>query len=274
MTGAVTMCGALLLCLGVVERRPDFSWIDPDFAEVASQAGEFVPSLIGGALMVCAVAMSQRVTLAWGTTIAPAAAGRRFTVAQGEPLWIPGVLVLAAVLIAPFRTRFYRHARLLPGRWKGGGGAAADAGRLHPGPRRVRAACALAGRQFLVGGGDLAPTCRIRCAPRVAFTVALALLALWRLLRPGRVRLSGLGRADARLRYAALGADPPAEADGIVWGEAERAGIPFRRTGRVLLGWAIRPAPKATGSRRSGGCATWRARSGSTRRSGAPVAPT
>jgi phosphatidylglycerol lysyltransferase len=29
---------------------------------------------------------------------------------------------------------------------------------------------------------------------------------------------------------------PPARADGLVLGEAERAGIPFRRCGRVLLG--------------------------------------
>jgi phosphatidylglycerol lysyltransferase len=69
----------------------------------------------------------------------------------------------------------------------------------------------------------------------VAFTVALALLALWRLLRPRRVGYLIWG-VPARLRYAALGADPPAEADGIVWGEAGRAGIPFRRTSRVLVG--------------------------------------
>jgi phosphatidylglycerol lysyltransferase len=63
----------------------------------------------------------------------------------------------------------------------------------------------------------------------------LALLALWRLLRPRRISYLIWG-APARLRYAALGADPPAEADGIVWGDAGRAGIPFRRTGRVLVG--------------------------------------
>ncbi len=41
--------------------------------------------------------------------------------------------------------------------------------------------------------------------------------------------------AESRLRYAALGALPPAEADGLVMGEAGRSGIPFRRVGRVLL---------------------------------------
>ncbi len=42
--------------------------------------------------------------------------------------------------------------------------------------------------------------------------------------------------AEQRLRYAALGALPPAEADGLVMGEAGRSGIPFRRIGGVLLG--------------------------------------
>ena len=44
-TGAVALCGALLLAIGVLDQRPDFSWIDPDFAEVAADAGQFIPSL-------------------------------------------------------------------------------------------------------------------------------------------------------------------------------------------------------------------------------------
>ena len=65
--------------------------------------------------------------------------------------------------------------------------------------------------------------------------VLLALLAIWRLLRPGHVDWmpwTGAGR----LRYASLGADPPAQADGMVLGEAGRSAIPFRRLGRVMLG--------------------------------------
>ena len=235
VTGAVALCGALLLCLGVLERRPDFSWIEPDFAEVAAQAGEFVPSLIGGALMVCAIAMSQRVTLAWGITIGLLLMAAAFTVAEGEPLWIPGVLVLAAALIAPFRSAFYRDARLLSGPME----AAVAA------PLLTLAGCilALAGFERHVRWlGDsswwevvLSPEVPNSLRASVAFTVVLALLALWGLLRPGRVRFLRWG-SEARLRYASLGADPPIEADGIVWGETERAGIPFRRTGRVLLG--------------------------------------
>jgi uncharacterized membrane protein YbhN (UPF0104 family) len=235
ITGAVSICGALLLCLGVVERRPDFSWIEPDFAEVAAEAGEFVPSLIGGALMVCAAAMAQRVTLAWGTTIALLLLAAAFSVVQSEPFWIPGVLLLAAVLIAPFRSAFYRHARLLSGPME-----AAVAG-----PLLMLTGCILALTLFerhvrWLSDNSwwevvLSPAVPNSLRASVAFTVVLALAALWGLLRPGRMRVLPWGE-EARSRYAGLGAEPPAEADGIVWGESERAAIPFRRTGRVLLG--------------------------------------
>ena len=63
----------------------------------------------------------------------------------------------------------------------------------------------------------------------------VALVALWRLIRPGRVRAVAWA-GDGRLRYASLGGVPPAQADGVVLGEAGRAGIPFVRVGRVMLG--------------------------------------
>jgi phosphatidylglycerol lysyltransferase len=39
-TGAVALCGFLLLALSVVSPRPDFSWIDPELADVAAEAGQ------------------------------------------------------------------------------------------------------------------------------------------------------------------------------------------------------------------------------------------
>ena len=35
-TGSVALCGVLLLCLGVLAPQTDFSWLDPDFAGLAS----------------------------------------------------------------------------------------------------------------------------------------------------------------------------------------------------------------------------------------------
>ena len=70
----------------------------------------------------------------------------------------------------------------------------------------------------------------------VALAVVLSLVAIWRLLRPGRVRWLAWDGV-ARQRLALLGGSiPPARADGVVLGEAEQAGIPFRRCGRVLIG--------------------------------------
>ena len=63
----------------------------------------------------------------------------------------------------------------------------------------------------------------------------LGSIAIWRLLRPGRVRWLPWD-ATARVRLAAMGVLPPRQADGLIMGEAERAAIPFRRCGRVLLG--------------------------------------
>ena len=234
-TGAVALCGALLLSIGVLDDRPDFSWIDPDFADMAASAGQFVPSLIGAALMVLAVGLSQRVTLAWGATIALLLMAAGYTAAQGDQLWIAAVLVLSAVLVAPFRDAFYRHARLLT--------ATLQVDVLVP--LIALAVCVFALAAFepqvrrlsenswweIVLSPDLPNSLRMI----MALAVLLALLAIWRLLRPGHVTwLPWAG--EGRLRYASLGAEPPAAADGVVMGEAGRSAIPFLRLSGVMLG--------------------------------------
>jgi uncharacterized membrane protein YbhN (UPF0104 family) len=235
-TGLVVLGGVMLLCLGILVPQPDFSWIDPDFAEIATQAGQFVPSLIGAGLIVLAIGLSHRVNLAWGATIFLLVAGAAFTATQGERLWISGVLVVIVMLVAPLRRCFYRHASLL-------------SGPLQPSsavPLFALVICilALAGtrpRVHLLANNAWWAVVMSRELPNslrltVALAVALALIAIWRLLRPGKVRWLAWDGA-ARQRLAMLGGViPPARADGLVLGEAERAGIPFRRCGRVLLG--------------------------------------
>ena len=234
-TGTVAICGAMLLCLGVLDDRPDFSWIDPDFADMAASAGQFVPSLIGAALMALAVGLSQRVTLAWGATVALLLVAAGYTAAQGDQLWISAVLVLSAILVAPFRDAFYRSARLLTGT-------------LQPDvliPLIALAVCVVALAAFEPQVRRLSENSwwEIILSPNLpnslrmimALAVLLALLAIGRLLRPGHVQWIPWA-GEGRLRYASLGADPPARADGVVMGEAGRSGIPFRRVGRVMLG--------------------------------------
>ncbi len=234
-TGAVALCGAMLLGMGLLDQRPDFSWIDPDFNKVAAEAGQFVPSLIGTVLIVLAIGLSQRVTLAWGATVTTLLVAAGFTAAQGAAWWIPGILVVATVLVAPFRDAYYRHARILSG--------PLQASTAVPLFALVVCILALAAFEPRVRGLEenswweivLAPEVPNSVRVTVALSVVLALAALWRLLRPGRVSwLPWAG--EGRLRYAALGVIPPAQADGVVFGESGRAAIPFRRLGRVLLG--------------------------------------
>jgi uncharacterized membrane protein YbhN (UPF0104 family) len=111
-TGGVAICGAMLLSVGLLDTHPDYSWIDPEFASFAASAGQYVPSLIGTGLMVLAIGLSQRVTLAWGATIAFLLAGAAVTALQQEPTFVPAILTLAALSIAPFRDAYYRAARL------------------------------------------------------------------------------------------------------------------------------------------------------------------
>src|SRR5580658_9978073 len=115
-TGTVVLSGVMLLGVGVVAPHTDFSWLDPDYADIVTQAGQFIPSLIGAGLVVLAIGLSHRVNLAWGATMLLLVAGAAFAAAQqGERLWIAGVLVVTTLLIAPLRTSFYRRARLLAG---------------------------------------------------------------------------------------------------------------------------------------------------------------
>jgi uncharacterized membrane protein YbhN (UPF0104 family) len=234
-TGAVVLSGIMLLAVGAVAPRADFSWLDPDYADFASQAGQFIPSLIGAGLVVLAIGLSHRVNLAWGATVLLLVAGAAFTAAEGARLWVAGVLVLTILLVVPFRASFYRHARLL-------------AGPLEPANALsllslVVCLLALAGfRQQVSLMPDnawwkivLSPEVPNSLRVSVALTVALALIAIWRLVRPGRVQWQPWN-AEARVRLARLGPLPSAGADGVVWGETERAGIAFRRCGRVLLG--------------------------------------
>jgi uncharacterized membrane protein YbhN (UPF0104 family) len=233
-SASVALCGFVLLSLGVLESRPDFAWIDPDIAAVLDQAGEFIPSLIGAALLVLAAALSQRVNLAWSTTIVLLLLAAAFMVAQHEPIWLPCLLVLTAILLAPYRTAFYRHARLL-------------ASPLQPAtalPLVVLAVCVVALAAFerhLRWLADdswwkvvLSPHESNSMRASVGLTVGLAVISMWRLLHPRRVTWAPW-QAEQRKRYAALGANPPEVADGVVWGEAERAAIPFRRLGRSMV---------------------------------------
>jgi uncharacterized membrane protein YbhN (UPF0104 family) len=238
-TGAVALCGALLLSVGVLAPPPDFTWIDPDFSGLATQAGQFVPSLIGAGLMVLAVGISRRVNLAWGATLALLLTGAVFSFTQGgtqsEHLWVGVLLLLTTLLIAPFRRGFYRHAHLFSGPPQAAMalpllGLAACVLLLAGFARRTPAMTGLPWWEIIFDP-DMPASSRVA----VALAVALGLYAIWSLIRPGLVTAQPWNDAS-RARFTSLGGTPPEHADGLIWGEAERAAIPFRRYGRILLG--------------------------------------
>jgi uncharacterized membrane protein YbhN (UPF0104 family) len=236
LTGMVALCGALLLGIGAVDARPDFSWIDPDFAELASGPGEFVTSLIGAGLLVMAAAIAGRVALAWSGSVVLLLGGAVTTVVEGHPWWIQVLLLVAAVAIAPFHRTFHRPARVL----------AAPLQTASLVPLVTLAAC-------LIGLAQLAPRVRglvdhdswwavilsadVPNAVRalVALLVIAAAAALWGLLRPRRV-VPLAWDASARAAYAVAGGATGVSADGAIRGEAGAAIVPFRRIGRMLLG--------------------------------------
>ena len=234
-TGAVGLCGVLMLCLGALAPQADFSWIDPDYGELASQAGQFVPSLIGAGLVMMAISLPHRVNLAWGLTILLLVLGAAFAATQDNRLWVAGILVLTILLLAPFRACFYRHAHLMTGP-------------LQPGSALTLAVLGLClfslaitrphthllqNNAFwaVIISGNLPNTVRLG----VAIAVLLGLTALWLLLRPGRV-LYLPWDGSARQLLLGWGARLDDAVDGVVLGEAALAAIPFRRCGRVLLG--------------------------------------
>jgi uncharacterized membrane protein YbhN (UPF0104 family) len=238
-TGAVGLCGVLMLCLGVLAPQADFSWIDPDYGELASQAGQFVPSLIGAGLVIMAIGLSHRVNLAWTLTILLLVLGAAFAATQESRMWVVGILVLTTLLLAPFRACFYRHAHLI-------------SGPLQPGSALTLAVLGLCLFSLAITRSHthvltnnafwaviIAPELPNTLRLAVAISVLLGLTALWLLLRPGRVHsLPWDNNARQLLQRFASPADQPVpeEADGLVLGESSRAAIAFRRCGRVLLG--------------------------------------
>ena len=234
-TGIVGLCGVLMLCLGVLAPRADFVWLDPDYGGFVTQAGQFVPSLIGAGLVMMAIGLSHRVNLAWGLTVLLLVLGAAFAATQDSRLWVSGILVLTTLLLAPFRTCFYRHAHLLTGPLQPG--SALTLGvlglclfslaitRPHTHLLQNNAFWAVVISPYLPNTVRLA----------VAISVLLGLTAIWLLLRPGRVRYLPWD-SSARQFLLGLGAGVGNPADGVVLGESARAAIPFRRCGRVLLG--------------------------------------
>ncbi|WP_428375794.1 lysylphosphatidylglycerol synthase domain-containing protein [Lichenicoccus sp.] len=240
--GAVSLCGAMLLALGVLDPASDLDAFIPPatglfeqptgFAWVTAMARDYVPSLIGAGLMALAIGLSNRVTLAWGTTIALLCVGAGLTFLRGTMPLVPGALVLTALVLAPFRHSYYRHARVLSEPFAPGTalpllllvGCVLTLGRLEPNLRAIDA-----NSWWAVVIGDDASN-RTRLA--LGCAVLLMLLTLWRLILPGRIAIIPW-TDELRERYPD-GVPGPLSPDGAVGSETARALIAFKRIDRQL----------------------------------------
>ncbi len=268
--GAVSLCGAMLLALGVLDPASDLDAIIPPGAGLfeaptgftawlTGLAGDYVPSLIGATLMGLAIGLSNRVTLAWGTTIILLCIAAMLTAMRGNMPLIPGILVLSALLIAPFRSSYYRHARILSEPFAPGTalplllliGCVLILGRLEPNLRFMDA-----NSWWSV---VLTPGATNRTRVSLACAVLIMLAALWRLISPGRIATLPWD-GDGGERYRALtdpraceprgelqneptmssSGSPALVPQGVVLGETGRAAIAFTRAnagnGRLLVG--------------------------------------
>lgn len=238
-TGAVALCGALLMSVGLLSDI-GAGWANSSFWIVGTMSA-FVPSLLGAALLLLAASLAQRVKLAWRAAIALLLAGAAFVALHAGPLWIPLTLLAAAAVLAPFGRAFYRDTSLFSGRLR--------AGTATPLAALIVCVGVLASLEpKLAWRGHnsfweviLAPDVPNGLRASLALFLAFALFALWRLLRPARVKAAPWDAA-ARARYAALSQTSPPEGvegidgvDGVVWGEGGRAAIVFRRIGHILL---------------------------------------
>ncbi len=236
-TGLVALVGALLVGIDVVAARlpPGRPIRGFGLSHLALLAGDFLPSLIGAGLMILSLGLSRRVRLAWSGTLALLGIAFLLTLAQGLSLFIPAALALAALLLAPLRTSFYRDVKLFADPLRASNAvpmfALAVCLMLLASLARREPGFAAASLWHLLTDPATAPQSRLG----IGLTLALGLAGLFGLLRPGSVR--ALPWDDgARERYAALGGRPPRRADGLLLGEAGRAGLALLRRERVLLG--------------------------------------
>jgi phosphatidylglycerol lysyltransferase len=251
MTGLVALGGALLIFLGSlpVDVTVWKQWAGYE----AALASQFAASLLGSLLMVMAFGLARRLTIAWGGAILLLLSGALIAWLREEAWWTWGLFLLVAGLLATMRPSFYRDSRL----------------RREPLSQPVALplaavticglALALIANAGRVQGdswwevvlfGDAPPQLRFT----VGATAVLLLFGMVRLLRPARIRPAPFDEA-ARARLRALGATPPARADGVLWGEAGRAGFAFTRRDGL---WIAHGDP--AGERRDAINAIWRFR--------------
>ncbi|GBQ30793.1 transporter [Gluconacetobacter sacchari DSM 12717] len=234
-TGAVSICGALLIALTILDPA---SWSNAGgLHHLVGVAGDYLLSLIGVVLIGLAVGLSQRVTLAWKLTLGLLVGAAALTMLRGASLAVPGILGLVAVLIAPFRGSYYRHARILsePLAFRTGLSLLLLIGCV------LVLACS--GPRDEVGGSwwevMLFTASHGVGQWTMGLAVVLGAVMIGRLVRPGGVAVrpwDSAGAAEYRALDHAMDDLGPVVPAGMIPGESGLALLPFLRTETFLIG--------------------------------------
>ncbi len=227
----LVMAGAVLIFLGSL---PVAGSVLAEWAgHRAAIASHFAASIVGSLMLVMAYGLLRRLTLAWWATLVLLLNGAAIAWLRGEAWWLWGGYLALMGFLAAFRRSFYRDARL-------------TREPMSPQALVPLVAVTVCGitLALVAYGGKVSDASWwevvvSKVAPdSLRFTVGLAavllLVAMVRLLRPARVRPLPWDM-ETRARLASLGALAPAEADGAVLGEGERAGVAFLRRDGVWL---------------------------------------
>lgn len=262
LAGLVALGGALLMFLGSL---PASAVVLKEWGGYeAALASQFAASIIGSLLLVMAFGLARRLRLAWGMALFLLVNGALIARLREEAWWIWGLFLLVAALLATMRAAFYRGSRLrreplsnqmlLPLLTVGICGTAlavlANASRLQ-------------GEMWWEVVIFTGAPAQLRFT--VGIMVVLLLLGMVRLLRPAPIRAEGFDDTQ-RTRLGSLGAALPARADGVLWGEAGRAGFAFTRNGDLWIGHG-----DPVGDARDAVSAIWRFRDACERQGARPA---
>lgn len=227
----VALAGALLIFLGALPVRGTIleDWAGPTVALFS----QFAASVVGSLLLVMAFGLLRRLGVAWWGGLFLLVNGAAIAWTRGEAWWLWGAFLLLAVLLASLRSAFYRDARLLR--------EPLSTETLLP--LLAVAACGITLALVAYGGrvSDeswwrvvISPLAPDSLRFTVGLTGVLLLVGMVRLLRPAPLNAVAWGPAT-RARLAGLGALAPAQADGAVFGDADRAGVAFLKREGVWL---------------------------------------
>jgi len=262
LAGLVALGGALLVFLGSL---PVSAMVLKEWAGYeAALASQFAASIVGSLLLVMAFGLARRLRLAWGMALFLLANGALIAWLREESWWTWGLFLLVGLLLATMRTAFYRESRL----------------RREPLSQDILlplAAVAICGLALAM----LANASRLQgemwwevvlftgAPAQLRFTVGIMVLLLLagtvRLLRPATIQPEPFDESN-RTRLESLGAVLPERADGVLWGEAGRAGLAFSRCGELWIGHG-----DPVGDPRDAVSAIWRFRDFCEREGGRPA---